>query len=1139
MSPLALVGWILLFGAGSAQAAPSPAAPPQTPSTPAASPQAAPSRAPVKPTVPSALEGTVKGPDGKPVDQALVLARPEAARPGEGTLNTRTDAAGHFRLVLRRSELLSVRVQARGLAPRTLTRVSAATPLVVTLEKGAVIEGSVTDPGGAAIAGARIEVRDMGAAGFGSAAYELGAGVEATSDPKGRFRLEGLAAGRHLVHARARGFGSATKETLAGQRCDLVLATGGSVVGIVTDQARKPVAGAMVVARRVADQPSGGSSEKTDASGGYEIGGLEAGTYRLLARHPEFAVRTVSDVVVERTGETRVDVVLAKGTVVIGRLLDDTGRPVPGRVVLQEQDGERSFAAPPAEVGADGRFELRAVPAGSLALAAMGRGFPPKRVELVVAPDEARVDAGDIVLESGLAIRGLVRNASGNGIAEAQVHAYSRQPSGGSINLDTRSEADGSFALRGLTAGNYELIVDARGYGGVREEAEAGTENLVLVLKNGGSVVGLVVDEAGAPIEGFQSSLRPSARGVFLPPRPFAPAQPGGRLEIQDVAEGTYNLEVWATDRESAVVPDVKVTAGAATDVGRVRLGRGGLVRGTVTDVSGAAVMGARVSVRSPGQMGGRSEAETQAGGRFELRGVPAGTVDVVARHRSYVDGGVQGLEVDPARGPTEARIVLRQGGRVEGSARRRDGSGMAGAEVRAYPATREAFGGGAFATVRPDGSFVMEHVPTGRVRLELMLPVEAGRRVGSQTREVEVREGETTVADFSSRDILLSGRVTRDGVPVAGIRIRVTSERSGFSSSGYSGSQLAPAPVPGPLLMEAMSRDDGGYELLVDQPGRKTVSLSSGDGRVNYPGRTVEIRDGEAMTLDLELPVSSLLGVVVDAQTEKPIRDARLTAMPRRPPPAVRAGATVPLIGSTPVPPPQPASATSRPDGHFQLEVGPGDYRLSVYAEGYRNETVEVSAGGAEIRVALTRGLVLTGRVVDERGRGVADARVEASQKEGGNRDAAFTGPDGRFRFDRLTTGRYDVFATGANRRSFAFQAEVAPGDKDVLLGLRPGGHLRLRVLGPDGAPVTEAMAHVTSVAGLRPAGLPFSSPGQTPGLLEIDVPAGSAVVEVRKARLVGQIEITMTEGGSMDTEVRLKEVAATPRLPTAPVIR
>ena len=57
------------------------------------------------------------------------------------------------------------------------------------------------------------------------------------------------------------------------------------------------------------------------------------------------------------------------------------------------------------------------------------------------------------------------------------------------------------------------------------------------------------------------------------------------------------------------------------------------------------------------------------------MRGVPPGTAQVRALHSAYTQGLVSGVEVDPARGPAEVRIVLTQGGRIEGRVRSRDGS--------------------------------------------------------------------------------------------------------------------------------------------------------------------------------------------------------------------------------------------------------------------------------------------------------------------------------------------------------------------------------------------------------------------------------------------------------------------------------
>src|SRR5207245_11671233 len=66
------------------------------------------------PTPPPALEGVVKGPDGKPVEGALVIAR-SASDFGDPLLSTSTDAGGRFRLAVRRPTPHTVRVASRGL----------------------------------------------------------------------------------------------------------------------------------------------------------------------------------------------------------------------------------------------------------------------------------------------------------------------------------------------------------------------------------------------------------------------------------------------------------------------------------------------------------------------------------------------------------------------------------------------------------------------------------------------------------------------------------------------------------------------------------------------------------------------------------------------------------------------------------------------------------------------------------------------------------------------------------------------------------------------------------------------------------------------------------------------------------------
>src|SRR5437773_1569861 len=65
-------------------------------------------------------------------------------------------------------------------------------------------------------------------------------------------------------------------------------------------------------------------------------------------------------------------------------------------------------------------------------------------------------------------------------------------------------------------------------------------------------------------------------------------------------------------------------------------------------------------------------QALSEPSGAFEIRGVPEGRRQVVATHPDYA-GADATVDVAVTKGPAEARLVLTQGGRIEGQARKRD----------------------------------------------------------------------------------------------------------------------------------------------------------------------------------------------------------------------------------------------------------------------------------------------------------------------------------------------------------------------------------------------------------------------------------------------------------------------------------
>jgi hypothetical protein len=1081
---------------------------------------AVPSPAP-KPSTPPVLEGVVRGPDSKPVENALVAARALAATPQEAPYIGRTDASGQFRLPVRGRSAFTVRVEAKGLAGRTLDKVVPGTPVNVVLEKGGSIEGTVRDGNtGQPVAGARVEARED-RPGI-TLAWEPGAGrLEATTDERGRFRLEGLARGLHAVAATAHGYGRARKTPVTvGSKVDLLLFPGTAVRGTVRGPDGRPIAGAVVrleaalpMVRNVA------TPEVTDAEGQFELAVADPGVYRLLAHKKGFAPGVVG-VTVERQGDAVVDVVLDTGARVRGRLVGESGEGVRGQAVVREVDGETSRTLDEllrAEAGPDGRFAIEAVPPGSHAVSATAPGYGTKRVEVSVGRGDNDVDLGDVPLETGLIIRGRVHDRAGVPVADAMVRSV--RPRGIAAGVrEATTDADGRFVMAGLDPGTWRVMVTAPGFGAAEKQVEAGAENVDIALTPAGAITGIAVDDGDKPIESFQVSARPAQRGerIMMGPGGKNVASPDGRFVLDDVGEGTYVVQVWAPDRASATVSDVAVTSGATADVGRVRLATGGSVRGTVVDASGAAVAGASVAVRGPGRdfMSMASldaaTATSDPAGAFELRGVALGAAEVVATHPSYAEGRV-GIEVDPAKGPTEARVVVTQGGRIEGFVRKRDGTAVAGITLsvslpgRASPSLRPTF-----LTTDAAGSFVAEHLPTGRALVALMNR-SGNTFTSAQTRDVDVREGQTTTVEFRSREILLSGRVTHGGAPFPGLRLTVQADRVMYMSfAGPEGPGAA-----GPQHMTAVTREDGSYEMLVDEPGKLRIAAETTSDNRRYPTRNAEIPDADAFTLDLDYSGIAVSGVV-QGESEQPIAGASVSASPKKPQP-------VPTFNS----------AQTGADGRFQLELEPGDYRVVASMQGYSPKSVElsVSAGGApEVRLELARGLSISGKVVDTRGRGVGGLSVSAMASDpAANNGFAMTLPDGSFDILGLAPGTYSLMAR-SELGSFGVALRIAAGTRDATIELRPGARVRLHVVGPDGQPVEAAFARVTRVAGMRVGGMGGMDRSDGRGLLDVAVPSGEVEIEVVKDRLSAKATVSAPEGATVPLEVKLEPMTTRP---------
>ena len=324
---------LALLAPALAVGAPPPPAAPATTSPPAARPTP-------KPVVAPVLEGTVKGPDAKPIEGALVLCRSLDASAIEMPRTARTDASGRFRVEMNQLGLVAVRIEAAGFAARIHEKVDPRLPLAARLERGGVITGIVQDERGRPVSQAQVEASSGFT--FVRSPWEDGGQIRALTDAQGRFRLEGVASGLYAITARARGLGSASQaDVVAGGKVKLLLRAGGLVAGVVTDAEGRAVEHALVRAEMEGRAWKTSRDERSDRQGRFELLGLESGSYTVTARHPDFASAVATGVRVEKEGTTEATLALSPGATVIGRLLGPEERPAAGRVFIQELGGLR------------------------------------------------------------------------------------------------------------------------------------------------------------------------------------------------------------------------------------------------------------------------------------------------------------------------------------------------------------------------------------------------------------------------------------------------------------------------------------------------------------------------------------------------------------------------------------------------------------------------------------------------------------------------------------------------------------------------------------------------------------------------------------------------------------------------------
>lgn len=509
------------------------------------------------------------------------------------------------------------------------------------------------------------------------------------------------------------------------------------------------------------------------------------------------------------------------------------------------------------------------------------------------------------------------------------------------------------------------------------------------------------------------------AQMIGVSPNRTAVTGSTGWFELDRIPPGRYAVYGAAPRGMLAFARNVEVSALEQKELALESTFRASLA-GAVISEEGAPIAGASVSAIDP-RIGRIFSATTDDSGRFELRDLdPQLGYYLLARANTFAPRGKAGISADQdvvlelEEGASISGVILSGGKVVEGASLELD-------ELMYQPRTGK------------DGKFRFDHLTSGYHVLRAALGDTLGRRHELQLPQGTARNLQLELAPVCTLRVRVEDG---EGEPIAGADVRLLAKEA--------------------IDHRAAKTDDEGialFEMLA-------LSTYEMDARRADRGKASSVLElsTSCISRNEKLVIRDSAGVrgVVVGEDGKTIGDVELSLeyldAENESADAVR---------------------LSRTDakGNFRVpSLAPGTWQLTALKEGFV-ETAEVfdmhdARVDEEIKLILSRGGTIDGRIVDLSGRPVADWTVYA---RGGTDVAARPSSklDGSFSFSGLRGGRYELYAEPSSNNDRELEvghvrtATVAAvtGSEQVILRA-PGTGILSGVVTFSGAPPPESFS-------------------------------------------------------------------------------
>jgi protocatechuate 3,4-dioxygenase beta subunit len=635
------------------------------------------------------IEGYVRGPQDEPIVGARVRANAvgvagqtsrDQIRIDMKDSDLLTDEEGFFRFdtLLDARYMLLVHHEDYESLQRKDVRPNEQ-PINLRLGFGARVYGTVVDAGtGEPIPGASVSASDV-----------ANLRKDATTDQEGQYVLNGLGSNRRpvTIYVKADGYARVKVQVTVrkGREYEenFELKQTGTVEGMIVDSSNNPLPGAHIEVR-----PAEGSSAtlrvlgntSSESDGTFTVDYVEPGESLQVRVKLSAYLETYSAEFSINSGETHDvgSVVLQLGGEIAGKVVDkETKAAVNGVWIEARPEGDTDLT-PGASVQSDsgGKFQIRGLQAGKYKLIAKANAYIETALDGVEVREGFRNDEVMIELEKGGVLAGVVKSTVGDLIQGAEVVV--RDFGDGIQERRTVSNGKGKFEFNNIIAADeVEVEVKHQDYGNFSDKAvKVGTSDLEVVLKPLGSIVGVVIDPEGRPMDSFtvqpqSNNVNKRRGGARLRAKTFNPED--GRFEYRGIPDGIYSLSVRSLKFSAVTLEEIEVRAGETIDVGEIQLAEGGSVNGRVV-IAGTnqPIVGAKIRVLQGAQAFQANRASpvvtTDANGGFVISGLKDRVISLDVTHVEFASERVS--SVDPRVGAKSQNLLieLEQPGQIIGT---------------------------------------------------------------------------------------------------------------------------------------------------------------------------------------------------------------------------------------------------------------------------------------------------------------------------------------------------------------------------------------------------------------------------------------------------------------------------------------